>query len=279
MRLSLKQKQVLGVTAMVALVVIALSLLHLINLARVLLRRKPGPRRAAGQRRLSPGARGRHRSGHRVRRGPHQPQRAVGARGGDLFAGRDRRGDRRSGGHRDRVQRSDAGGHRPWRRARPLNNLIAESGLGAAAGRLQHRAVARMEPADRARRQAVRRDPHRPVDDAGPPRSQPVAGAGGGGGGHRAAGGGAGRDAAGAGRAAADARDPQQPVAARAAATWARRSICAMTPSSGTSATCSTRSARSCAPPRPKGSSPRSSPSCRGASPWSAGSPPASPTR
>lgn len=37
MRLSLKQKQVLGVTAMVALIVIALSLLHLRNLARVLL--------------------------------------------------------------------------------------------------------------------------------------------------------------------------------------------------------------------------------------------------
>jgi signal transduction histidine kinase len=37
MRLSLKQKQVLGVTAMVALIVTALSLLHLINLARVLL--------------------------------------------------------------------------------------------------------------------------------------------------------------------------------------------------------------------------------------------------
>ena len=37
MRLSLKQKQVLGVTAMVALIVIALSLLHLINTAGVLL--------------------------------------------------------------------------------------------------------------------------------------------------------------------------------------------------------------------------------------------------
>ena len=37
MRLSLKQKQVLGVTAMVALIVTALSLLHLMNLARVLL--------------------------------------------------------------------------------------------------------------------------------------------------------------------------------------------------------------------------------------------------
>jgi signal transduction histidine kinase len=37
MRLSLKTKQVLGVTAMVALIVIALSLLHLVNLSRVLL--------------------------------------------------------------------------------------------------------------------------------------------------------------------------------------------------------------------------------------------------
>ena len=37
MRLSIKQKQVLGVTAMVALVVTALSLLHLINLAHALL--------------------------------------------------------------------------------------------------------------------------------------------------------------------------------------------------------------------------------------------------
>jgi signal transduction histidine kinase len=37
MRLSLKQKQVIGVTIMVALIVIALSLLHLINLSRVLL--------------------------------------------------------------------------------------------------------------------------------------------------------------------------------------------------------------------------------------------------
>ncbi len=37
MRFSLKQKQVLGVTAMVALIVVALSLLHLMNLARVLL--------------------------------------------------------------------------------------------------------------------------------------------------------------------------------------------------------------------------------------------------
>ncbi len=37
MRLSIKQKQVLGVTAMVALIVTALSLLHLMNLARVLL--------------------------------------------------------------------------------------------------------------------------------------------------------------------------------------------------------------------------------------------------
>src|ERR671912_334194 len=37
MRLSIKQKQVLGVTAMVALVVTALSVLHLRNLARVLL--------------------------------------------------------------------------------------------------------------------------------------------------------------------------------------------------------------------------------------------------
>ena len=37
MRLSLKQKQVLGVTVMVALIVIALSLLQLINTAGVLL--------------------------------------------------------------------------------------------------------------------------------------------------------------------------------------------------------------------------------------------------
>jgi len=37
MRFSLKQQQVLGVTAMVAIIVIALSLLHLVNLARVLL--------------------------------------------------------------------------------------------------------------------------------------------------------------------------------------------------------------------------------------------------
>ena len=37
MRLSLKQKQVLGVTAMVAVIVVALSLLHLRNLARVML--------------------------------------------------------------------------------------------------------------------------------------------------------------------------------------------------------------------------------------------------
>ena len=37
MRLSLKQKQVLGVTFMVALIVIALSLLHLVNTAGVLL--------------------------------------------------------------------------------------------------------------------------------------------------------------------------------------------------------------------------------------------------
>jgi signal transduction histidine kinase len=37
MRLSIKQKQVLGVTAMVALIVAALSLLHLVNLSRVLL--------------------------------------------------------------------------------------------------------------------------------------------------------------------------------------------------------------------------------------------------
>jgi signal transduction histidine kinase len=37
MRLSIKQKQVLGVTAMVAIIVTAMSLLHLMNLARVLL--------------------------------------------------------------------------------------------------------------------------------------------------------------------------------------------------------------------------------------------------
>ena len=37
MHLSIKQQQVLGVTAMVAIVVTALSLLHLVNLARVLL--------------------------------------------------------------------------------------------------------------------------------------------------------------------------------------------------------------------------------------------------
>ena len=37
MRLSIKQKQVLGVTAMVAIVVTALSLLHLVNLAHALL--------------------------------------------------------------------------------------------------------------------------------------------------------------------------------------------------------------------------------------------------
>jgi signal transduction histidine kinase len=37
MRLSIKQKQVLGVTLMVAIIVIALSVLHLMNLARVLL--------------------------------------------------------------------------------------------------------------------------------------------------------------------------------------------------------------------------------------------------
>ena len=37
MRLSLKQKQVIGVTLMVALIVIALSLLHLSNTADVLL--------------------------------------------------------------------------------------------------------------------------------------------------------------------------------------------------------------------------------------------------
>jgi signal transduction histidine kinase len=42
MRLSIKQKQVLGVTAMVAVVVVALSLLHLMDLTRVLLEESRG---------------------------------------------------------------------------------------------------------------------------------------------------------------------------------------------------------------------------------------------
>ena len=66
MRLSLKHKQVLGVTAMVALVVTALSVLHLMNLARVLLLESKARVELLAQHGVSPGARGHHRSGHRV---------------------------------------------------------------------------------------------------------------------------------------------------------------------------------------------------------------------
>ena len=129
----------LGVTAMVALVVTALSLLHLMNLARVLLLESRARVELLANAVYHQAREVDHRSGDRLRRRAHQPQRAVGARGRDLLAGRHRRRDRRSDGHRDRVERSGAGRHRPWPRRTPLNNLIAESGLGAAAGRLQHR--------------------------------------------------------------------------------------------------------------------------------------------
>ena len=111
MRLSLKQKQVLGVTAMVAMIVIALSLLHLINTAGVLLRREPRPRRAVRQRRLLAGARAPSPiAGNGLQRRPRTSRSVQAAlRIGALLRGRRRCADRRSDRQRDCVERSGAG--------------------------------------------------------------------------------------------------------------------------------------------------------------------------
>ena len=80
MRLSLKQKQVLGVTSMVALIVIALSLLHLVNTAGVLLAESRDRFELFGSAVYLAGGQRDHDAGDRLQRRAHQPLRAVGAR-------------------------------------------------------------------------------------------------------------------------------------------------------------------------------------------------------
>ena len=112
MRLSLKQKQVLGVTAMVALIVIALSLLHLDQHWRACCSQESRARfELFANAVYSPGARASSPiAGHRLQRRCAPAASVQSAlRGGALFAGRRRRGDRRSDRHGDRVERSGAG--------------------------------------------------------------------------------------------------------------------------------------------------------------------------
>ena len=73
MRLSLKQKQVLGVTMMVALIVIALSLLHLINTAGVLLAESRDRFELFGSAVYSQAASAIASPGDRLQRPAHQP--------------------------------------------------------------------------------------------------------------------------------------------------------------------------------------------------------------
>ena len=140
MRLSLKQKQVLGVTAMVALIVIALSLLHLINTAGVLLAESRDRFELFGSAVYS---QARERDHHRretayndVRTSRYvQSALQVGA----VFAGRRRCLHRRSDRHRDRLERSGAGRARPSPRRPQLNDVIAMNGVTQAARDLRDR--------------------------------------------------------------------------------------------------------------------------------------------
>ena len=76
MPLSIKQKQVLGVTSIVALVVVVLSLLHMTSLARVLLQQSQQRGRSARRLDLSPRERSRDLEGNRVRGAAPRPERA-----------------------------------------------------------------------------------------------------------------------------------------------------------------------------------------------------------
>ncbi len=192
MRLSIKQKQVLGVTAMVAIIVTALSLLHLVNLAHALLEESRARAELLANAVYLQARDVVTDRADRLRRAALQPQRAVGPRGRHLLAGRDRRGDRRSGGRRDRVERSGAG-RRHLAAAHAAQQHPRRERLRPGPVHLRDGAGARMDPADRARRSAVRRNPHRLLDAAGPPRPESIAGAGGAGGGRVAAGRRAGR--------------------------------------------------------------------------------------
>ena len=116
MRLSLKQKQVLGVTVMVALIVIALSLLHLITTAGVLLAESRDRFELFGSARLLAGGERDYLARNRLPRRAHQPLRAVGAAIRLVFARRRRRGHRRSDRHV--IASSEPGASRQDRRAR-----------------------------------------------------------------------------------------------------------------------------------------------------------------
>ena len=117
MRLSLKQKQVLGVTAMVALVVTALSLLHLMNLARVLLHRKPARVELLANTVYHQARERGHRAGDRLQRAA-APAAACSRRSKPRIYSQDvvDAVDRRSGGHRDCVTAIRCRWARRWRR-------------------------------------------------------------------------------------------------------------------------------------------------------------------
>ena len=175
MRLGIKGKQVLGVTSIVGAVVVVLSVLHLARLAQREPRREPGARRAAGERDLSPRARGRRSTA------PIRTRRCAPIPGCARFSSRasirrtspSRRSStprRRRRARRSVARRAAAAA---GRRSRKL--LAAAAALAAARDLLEPGTEPRVPPAAAARRHRVRVDPHRRLDAADPRRTRRVA--------------------------------------------------------------------------------------------------------
>ena len=200
MRLGIKGKQVLGVTSIVGVVVVLLSLLYL-------------ARRACGQRDFSSRARGRdrgYRPGRRVPGAARRPGPPVHSRIEPLFQEchlrRDRRrqraGCRRRG---SRARRWGAAGERRSRRARRAICAVPVAGHLSRTG-----AEPRVQADAAARRHRFRIDPHRRLDVADPPGSGRLARPGGRNGRRRARARGRRRDAPGAAPAETHSRHSQR---------------------------------------------------------------------
>ena len=136
MRFSIKQKQVLGVTAMVALIVIALSLLHLVNTRRACCSRRAARASSCSANAVYHQARERRSPSRETayHDAAHQPRVQSALEVGALLAGRHRRGHRRSDRHRDRARaiRRRSGKTVP-RAAAAERRCIAMNGADAAA--------------------------------------------------------------------------------------------------------------------------------------------------
>ena len=209
--MSIRLKQILGVTALVGAVVVALSVAHLARIARLSLEES----RARGELLTNAVF---HRA-YEVVTSREAAYAELAADAGirsilqaaiysdDVTYGGDRRRLGRGGG----AQRSVAGRAAAAGGRQPAGPAGAQRAVAALADLVVARPHAGMERAAAARRRGARRDPHRHLDAAGAPLARGHGDAGAGRRHRPAAGGGAGVALPGPGGAAPDPRHPEQP--------------------------------------------------------------------